>query len=141
MGELENVAVLKRWFAEAYAGRSARAVDELVARDCLVHGLGGEVHRGREAFRAFYEALVNALPQLSVTVEQAIADGDWVAVRCRAKGRDARGNAIEFTGGGFCRIRGGQIAEAFNEWDFLTLCEQRGVIERGGLVRALDAGR
>ncbi len=51
----------------------------------------------------------------------------------RARWMSSSRAIASFTGSG-----NGQIVEAYNEWDFLTLCEQRGVIEKGGLARALD---
>jgi predicted ester cyclase len=65
-----------------------------------------------------------------------VAEGDKVAARCsvRAKhegdflGRAATDAPVDFTGIAIVRIENGKIVEAWNNFDFMTLHKQVGLI-------------
>jgi steroid delta-isomerase-like uncharacterized protein len=136
----ENKALFRRWFEEVWNKGRAEAIDELFAADGIAHGLagaGGEELRGPTDFREFHRSFRGAYPDTEITVEDMIAEGDKVAVRCtvRATHRtDALGFAatnrpVAFEGMCIVRIRDGQIVEAWNSFDFMTMYQQLGVME------------
>jgi steroid delta-isomerase-like uncharacterized protein len=136
----ENKAVLRRWFEEVWNLGRADAIDELFAADGVAHGLadvsGGEL-RGPARFREFHRGFREAFPDITLTVEDLIAEGDKVAARCSARAThrsDSLGFAatdlpVAFEGMCIVRIRDGQIAEAWNNFDFMTMYQQLGVME------------
>ncbi len=142
----ENKALLRRWFAEVWDEGRAEAIDELFAEEGVAHGLAdasGAELRGPAHFREFHRGFREAFPDISVTVEDVVAEGDRVAGRCTARGThrsDALGfaatdRAVVFDGMCIVRIRDGQIVEAWNNFDFLTMYQQLGAVE---FKKALD---
>ena len=92
--------------------------------------------RGAAGFKPLFRQFREAFPDIEVTVEDAIAEGDKVAARCtvRASHRgDALGYAAthqptEFTGMTIARVRGGKIVEAWNNFDFMSMHQQLGAL-------------
>jgi len=135
----DNEALIKRWFEEVWNRGSAEAIDEMFAEDGIAHGLSGadgQPMRGPADFKVFYQAFRNAFPDIMVTVEQTVSEGDWLAARCTARGKhtgDGLGFAatnapIEITGMAMVRIQGGKIVEAWNNFDFMTMHQQLGTL-------------
>lgn len=67
------------------------ALDEIVAPNILNHGADPDDLRGPERFKRSFRGLIAACPDLRVTVEQQVAEGDWVAVRWTDRGTDTGG--------------------------------------------------
>ena len=91
-------------------------------------------------FQPFVERLRGAFPDIHVTVEDAFAAGDQVAVRWSATithqgnqfGVPPSGKSIFITGISMVRIANGQIVEGWDNWDQLTISGNRGHPEAGG---------
>ena len=136
----ENKAVFRRWFEEVWNEGRAEAIEEMFAEDGVAHGLAdasGAELRGPAHFREFQRGFRDAFPDIRVTVEDVIAEGDKVAGRCSARathrsaslGFAATNRAVEFEGMCIARIRGGKIVEAWNTFDFMTMYRQLGVLD------------
>lgn len=135
----ENKALIKRWFEEVWNQGRAEAIEELLAEEGVVHGLAdatGAPVRGPAEFKAFHAQFREAFPDIVVTVEETIAEGDLVAVRCLVRGKH-RGDSlgfkatqapVEFTGIAIVRVQDGKFVEAWNNFDFMTMNKQLGVI-------------
>jgi predicted ester cyclase len=75
-------------------------------------------------------------PNLTVDVEDVIAEGDKAVARCSVRGKhegEFRGLAatqapVEFTGIAIVRIENGKIVEAWNNFDFMTMHRQVGLL-------------
>jgi steroid delta-isomerase-like uncharacterized protein len=135
----DNKDLVRRWFEEVWNKGRADAIDEMLAADGIVYGLSdesGSPLRGTVAFRAFHQTFKSAFPDITVVVEDAIAEGDKVAARCTVRGQhmgDSLGFAaterpVEFTGIAIVRIENGQIVEAWNNFDFMSMNRQLGTI-------------
>jgi steroid delta-isomerase-like uncharacterized protein len=113
-----------RWFHEVWNEHRTDIVHELVLADSIAHTDQGDL-AGPQAFLTFHAAMVQALPDLRVTVEELIEDGDRVAVRWRAtgthtgkfRGRPATGKPLTFRGTTWIRYRDGKMAEGWDCWD------------------------
>lgn len=135
----ENKALTQRWFEEVWNKGRAEAIDEMLVDNVIVHGLadtsGGEVSNIGE-FHQFHTAFRSAFPGIQVTVEDLIAEGDKVTARCRVRGTHegnlaeigATKNPIDFTGIAIVRIEDGKIVEAWNNFDFLKMNQQLGLM-------------
>jgi predicted ester cyclase len=77
-----NKAIVQRFIAEVWNGNDLAAVDNLVHPDYAIEGIG----RGPEAVRNNVAAYRTAFPDLAWTIEQMVAEGDWVAVRLTLRG-------------------------------------------------------
>ena len=123
--------LLRRWFDEIWNQGNESAIDELLAPDGRVHGLGeaGVVAVGPAGFKPFWAQLCATFPTRHFVVEDSVEAGDKVAVRWRARmvhGGDALGSAptgqeVEVTGMSFVRVRDGQLLEGWNNWDALEM--------------------
>lgn len=134
----ENKALMRRWFEEVWNNGRASAIDELFAEDGLAYGLadeqGGAI-KGPPEFKLFHGKFRGAFPDISVVVEDILADGDKLAARISVRGRHtgdhlgvaASQAAVDFTGMVMVRIKDGKIVEAWNNIDFLTMSQQIGI--------------
>ena len=135
----DNKALTERWFEEVWNKGRAEAIREMVTEDLVVHGLSdvkGEAIKGVKEFDRFHSQFVNAFPNIQVKVEDLIAEGDKVAARCTVSAKhtgDALGLAptyadVDFTGIAIVRIKDGKIVEAWNNFDFMKMNRQLGII-------------
>ena len=133
----ENKAVLRRWFDEVWNNARADVIEELFDENGIAHGLSDDPSnpiRGPRDYRPFYEAFRQGFPNLKVTIEDMVAEGDKVAARCSVRGshegdflgRAATQSPVEITGITIVRIDNGKIVEAWNNFDFMTLYKQVG---------------
>jgi steroid delta-isomerase-like uncharacterized protein len=134
-----NKSIVRRWFEEVWNQGKVAAIDELFAADGLAHGLSGDPAqplRGPESFKPFHATFRGAFPNLQVAVEDVIAEGDKVVARCSVRGKHtgdhlgvaASNSPVEFTGISIVRIRDGQIVEAWNNFDFMSMNQQIGAL-------------
>ncbi|HEX8474367.1 MAG TPA: ester cyclase [Pyrinomonadaceae bacterium] len=141
--------VLVRWFEEVWNQGREEAIDELFDENGIAHGLGDaqEGLRGPAGFRTVFHQFHNAFPGIHVTVEEAIVEGEMVAVRCRVHGTHngdglgfaATSRPVEFTGMSFARIRDGKIVEAWNNFDFQTMFQQLGALPQPSIAPPSDS--
>jgi steroid delta-isomerase-like uncharacterized protein len=135
----ENKALIRRWFEEVWNQGRADTIDELVDDNIVIHGLADKddnVVEGVHAFREFHRQFHGAFPDMAITVEDVIAEGDRVAARCsvRAKhtgetlGIAASNFPVEFDGIAIVKIKDGKFVEAWNNFDFLKMNRQLGVL-------------
>ena len=80
----ENVAAIESAVEQMNSG-NLEGYLEMYADDLTLHGYPPEV-QGKEGVSAFYAAFAKALPDIELTLEDAIAEGDKVAVRFTVKG-------------------------------------------------------
>ncbi len=134
-----NKALLQRWFDEVWNKGRVEAIDEMLAEDGIAHGLSEVPEsplRGPVGFKPFHNAFRGAFPDIEVVVEDMIAEGDKVVARCSVRGKHsgehlgvAASNApVDFTGIAIVRIEDGKIVEAWNNFDFMRMNRQIGVI-------------
>lgn len=96
-----------------------------------IPGAPGPLH-GRDAWAAGVRGMLAAFPDLSITIEDAIEQGDKVAVRVRFRGTHggpfqgigATHRPVEFTSLEIYRIEGDLIAEEWVAPDMVTLMRQ-----------------
>jgi len=133
----ENKALLQRWFDEVWNKKNAGAIDELLAADGIAHGLSDDESqplKGPAGFKPFHEVFCGAFPDIEVTVDYMIAEGNKVVARCSVRGKHtgdhlgiAASNApVLFTGIAIVRIEDGMIVEAWKNFDFLKMNRQIG---------------
>jgi steroid delta-isomerase-like uncharacterized protein len=126
-----NINLLRRWFEEVWNQGRPELMGELLAEDGAVYGVGGgnEMVRGPAGFLPGYQQLKGAFPDIHFTIEEAICQGDIVAVRWTARathqgdhlGPPATGKEINITGMSFARVRDGKLVEGWNNWDMMGL--------------------
>lgn len=132
-----NKALIRRWFEQVWNQGDATLIDQMRARDARAVGLGEKTPetRGASPFKAFYANLRGTFPDLRITIEDLIAEGDKVSARISAEGTHtghalapATGRRVKFSGIVMARIANGKIAEAWNNLDQLSLLKQIGAL-------------
>ena len=99
----------------------------------------GQAH-DREGLTQFNLAIRAAFPDLTVTIDDLIAEGDKVVWRWSARGTQRgelmgippTGREVTLTGISIDRLAGGQIVERWGEIDNLGLLQQLGAIPAPG---------
>jgi steroid delta-isomerase-like uncharacterized protein len=132
-------AFIRRWFTEVWNEGREAAIDEMFAEDGVAYGLSDEAGaplRGASGFKPFFRNFRGAFPDIEVSVEDTIAEGDRVAARCIVRathagdnlGFAATGKTVEITGIAIVRVRDGRIVEAWNNFDFMSMFQQLGTL-------------
>lgn len=130
-----NKDVVRRGF-DALDDRDREAFVELHADDAVMHAFGEEV-RGIEAIAEVEFAYFDAFPDLVLTLEALLAEGDTVAARWAVAGThqgefmgvEPTGEEFEFGAIGMFRVDDGEITEAWLEADRLGHLEQLAAVE------------
>jgi len=134
MSERENKALVRR-FTEEFRNRGNLAVaEELLAADYVLHaGIGPDIH-GIEGCKQDMVMTRSAFPDLHMTIDDMVAEGDRVAYRWTVRGthRGAHtqlgiaptGKQVTGWGMSIDRIVGGKIVETWNRYDSLGLMQQ-----------------
>ena len=133
----QKETLLHRWFEEVWNKGRAEAIDEMFACEGVAHGLADQEGKelcGPEGYKPFFESFRSAFPDIRITVEDTVTEGDKIAARCRVEGTHrgeglgiaATGKRVEFTGMAIIRVREGKIVEAWNNFDFRTMFQQIG---------------
>ena len=94
----QNHELVRRWFEEVWNKRRAEVIDELLADDVEIHGLNrqpGRTAPGQGRIQALLRTIHTGVPDINVTVEDTIAEGDKVVARCRVRGRHS-GDGLGF---------------------------------------------
>ena len=135
----ENKQLVRRWFEEVWNKGRADAIDEMFDENGIAHGLSDDAAnpiKGPRNFKPFHTTFREAFPNMIIVVEDLIAEGDKVVARCSVRGkhegtfleRAATQSPVEFTGMAIVRIQHRKIVEAWNNFDFMTLHRQVGLL-------------
>lgn len=128
----QNKRLVRRFYEEFLFKRNVAVVDELFSNDFVGHGMPPGTPRGPEGIRQFYGGVRAGLPDIQITVEDVIGEGDKAVVRWRARathqgpflGVPATNKAVSFTGIAIYRLSKGKIVERWVEVDLLGASEQ-----------------
>ena len=136
----ENKALVRRELEEIFTHGNLNAAEEIYAPNYVSHQTAtaaipaGEDIHGVEAARQIAAARRRAFPDLQITIEDQIAQGDKVVTRFTARGTHRgelagiapTGKEVEVRGINMCRIEGGKIAEYWPYADILGMMRQLG---------------
>ena len=131
----EHKALVRKWFDEVWNTGRSTLIDEMLTEHAVVHGLGPDLH-GPAEFKRFHSAYRNAFPDVTIRIDDIVAEGDMVATRWTATathqgdglGFAATGRHVQFHGMLFARVERGKLAEGWNSFDQLGLLQQLGVV-------------
>ena len=133
----ENAHGSQRIIEEIFGAGNYELAEELIAAEAVGHdparpeaviGPAGVIESAR-GYR-------DAFPDLRLTAEQVIADGDFVATRWTARGTHRgdlfgiapTGKETTVTGMTIDRWEHGKLAESWTNWDTLGLLQQLGAV-------------
>jgi predicted ester cyclase len=124
---MKNEDIMRRWLHEVWEQRDLSAVDRWITEESVCHGLADDAETivGRQAFRHFAESFLFSFSQVSIGIEDLIADGDRVCVRCLVQvTQEGTGRRAEFRGVFWATFRDQRIMEGWNYFDFATMLRQ-----------------
>ena len=134
----ENKAIARRALEEVFSGQGNLDVaDELFAPDYVGHDPASpEDIRGPEGVKEFASMYRNAFPDVQLSVQEQVAEGDMVATRWIASGTHQgdlmgiapTGNRVTVAGTSVERIVDGKIEETWDNYDTLGMMQQIGAI-------------
>jgi steroid delta-isomerase-like uncharacterized protein len=132
---IENKALVRRWFQEVWNKGRGVAIDEMLAADAVIHGLGDNLH-GPAGFKQFHTAYRNAFPDVKIQIDDIVAEGDIVAARWSGTGTHRgdglgvppTGKEVHFRGMVFIRVKDGKLVEGWNNFDQLAMLQQIGAV-------------
>ena len=129
----QNKAIAKRVFEGASQGK-LEVLDELVAKEHIYHS--DPNLSGPEGQRQLVTMFRTAFPDLHLTVEAQVAEGDMVVSRFTARGTHhgdlmgiaPTGKQVTVSGISMMRMAGGKVAEEWEIVDEAGIMRQLGVI-------------
>ena len=131
----EHKALIQRWFDEVWNQGRAGAIDEMLAENAVIHGLGPDL-RGPSEFKPFHSSYLNAFPDITIRIDDLVAEGNMVTARWSGTGTHqgdglgipATGGQVQFNGMTIARVEQGKIVEGWNVFDQLGMFQQLGFV-------------
>jgi steroid delta-isomerase-like uncharacterized protein len=138
--EAENKTIARRFNEDVWGRGDEAALEELLAPDFVDHDALPGQPPGREGHRQILAAFRSAFPDLHVTTEDIVAEGDKVVTRWTARGTHQgelmgiapTGKEVTIKGIDVLRIAGGKMVERWAEYNDLELMQQLGAVPEPG---------
>ena len=143
MSTEDNKALVRRFIEEVWNQRNLAIFDELTASNFLFHDPDLPTVRTYEDFKQWIIESLTAFPDLHLTIEEQIAEGDQVVTRWTSRGTHtgdlvkpmplpATGKQVTISGTDIARFAGGKVIELWHLADALSYMQQLGVIPAPG---------
>ena len=141
----QNKTIVRRLFDELWNKGNLPVADELIAPTYTHHDASTpDLGRGPESEKKRATLYRTAFPDLRLTIEDIIAEGETVTARwsCRGthrgdlSGIGPTGNQINISGVTVARLSNGKMVEGWVNWDALGLMQQLGVVPEVAKVKA-----
>jgi predicted ester cyclase len=131
-----NKDVIRAYVETIFNQRRVDRADELVAADYLDHAALPGQAPGLQGAKQKWAMYLAGIPDLRVTIEELVAEGDKVAVRRSYAGTHRgellgippTGKQVRLGGISIFRLAGGKIVEQWEQLDRLALMQQLGVL-------------
>lgn len=137
MSSAHNQEVFRQVIEEGFNKGNYDALDALIAADCQEHQFG--LSPTLEGFKRDIQYLRTAFPDLHLTIEDMVADGDKVWVRMTARGTNQgplvgppTGKSMTITVIDICRFENGKIVEHWGVPDRFAQMAQLGLLPQSG---------
>ena len=136
----DNKAIIRGYVEAVWNQQQVDRADEFMAPDFLDHAsLPGQAP-GLEGWKKKWAMYLAGIPDLRVTIEELVAEGDKVGVRRTYEGTHQgellgvppTGNHVRIGGISIFRLAGGKIAESWEQVDLLALMQQLGALPTPG---------
>src|SRR5712692_5861118 len=144
----QNKAIVRRLFEELWNKGNLSVADQLFSPNYAHHDPSTpDFGRGPESERKRATLYRTAFPDLELTIEDIIAEGETVMARwsCRGthkgdlSGIAPTGKQVTISGVSIARFTGGKMVEGWVNWDALGLMQQLGVVPELAKTKAAAA--
>jgi predicted SnoaL-like aldol condensation-catalyzing enzyme len=124
MSAKKNKEIVIRFFEEVFNHRNIHYLEGRIAPNYTNHNASIKV-QGPEGLKRAVEAQFKAFPDLNTTLEDIIAEGDKVVVRCIDHfTKQSDGKQVSISWIGIIRLENGMLAEAWVEMDTRLFSDQ-----------------
>jgi steroid delta-isomerase-like uncharacterized protein len=130
--------MIRRWFDEVWNQGDEAAIDRLLAKNATMWGISrpGDFSTGSEEFKKFYRTMRADFPDLKITLDQVVQEGDTAFARwtvtathaAEASGSPAEHKQLKINGMSACRVLDGMLVEGWNVWDQIGMARQLGAL-------------
>ena len=132
----ENKAVVRRFLEEVFNNGNLAVIDELIAPGFVEHPSQPGQQPGPEGAKQAIGMFRAAFPDLRVTIDDMIAEGDRVVVRTTFTGTHQgdmmgippTGKQVSLSAISIERISGGKFVERREQADMMGMMQQLGVV-------------
>jgi len=132
----QNKAIIRRMTEEFYNQGNVESAEQFFADTYVHHDPASPQVRDRDGLKAALRAFLAGCPDLHITTDQLLAEGDMVTKRWTyhathtgdLSGLPPTGKRIMMSGLELFRLADGKIVEAWVAYDNLSLMQQLGVI-------------
>lgn len=132
----DNKALNRRFVEEVINQGNIEAIDELLDPGVVDHAAPPGFPTGREGAKQFFAMMRSAFPDLHLTIEDMIAEGDKVVMRSTWSGTHqgefmgipATGKRVTVSAIDISRVADGRMVEHWEQFDALGLMQQLGVV-------------
>ena len=144
----QNKAIVRRLFEELWNKGNLSLADQLFTPNYTHHDSSSpDFGHGPESERKRVTLYRTAFPDLHLTIEDIIAEGDAVMARwsCRGthkgdlSGIAPTGKQFTISGVTIARLTNGKLAEGYVNWDAQGLMQQLGVVPETAKTKAAAA--
>jgi steroid delta-isomerase-like uncharacterized protein len=142
MSAQDNKAQASRFFEEFWDQKNLAVADELIAANHVDHTPGSPpgLPPGPAGFKQFGSVYFTAFPDLHITIDDQVAEGEMVVTRWTSHGTNtgslfgmpATNKSATITGITISRIVDGKAVETWTNFDNLGMLQQLGVIPSMG---------
>jgi steroid delta-isomerase-like uncharacterized protein len=137
MADYKQIA--QRWFAEVMNEGKEETIDELCAESFVEHDPLPGTSPDRQGIHDFVKQVRAAFPDIEMTADDILAEGDRLAVRSTMRGTHqgefmgipASGKKVEVSNYDFVRFENDQVVEHWGTIDSAALMEQIGAVPAG----------
>ncbi|GAC1367274.1 MAG: ester cyclase [Ktedonobacteraceae bacterium] len=139
MSTEDNKALARRYIEEVFNQKNLALVDELNTPDFVLHNASMTI-QGREPYKQYLSMLLTAFPDMHISIEDMIAEGDIVTERVTIRsthkgdymGIPPTGKQATMTAIYIIRFTNGKGVEVWANSDDLGAMQQLGVIPTPG---------
>jgi steroid delta-isomerase-like uncharacterized protein len=139
MSTEDNKALVRRAIEEVWNQGNVALIDELDAANFIHHDPDFPNFQTREVYKQWVTEARSSFPDLHLTSEDVMAEGDQVAMRWTFRGTNtgdmvtpmhipATGKQVTVTGITIDRFAGGKFVEDWHQGDIMSFMQQLGLV-------------
>jgi len=134
MSTATNKAIVHRYHEQVWNEHQRELLAEFIAENVVHHGVPAAP--GLQGMKEGFDRILNAFPDIQLTIDDAIAEDDQVVTRWTSRGTHrgellgipATGKEVTQSGASIFRLANARIVELWFYPDNMSLMQQLGVI-------------
>jgi len=133
----QNKTIARRIVEEGWTKHNPMILEQLISPDAPLHDpQNPTIAKGPQGAKSTLATYLKAFPDVKITIEREIADGDYVVQQLLLTGTNtgefngvpATDKKVNVTGVMTSKIKDGKVIETWSLFDSLTLMQQLGLV-------------